>query len=191
MIELWQAYDENGQPIAGKGLTKDEAYAGAPQGAAHVWIWRIRNGELEILLQKRAADKRTWGNLLDISAAGHIDLGEKPWQAAVREAREELGLLIDPAALQYIGETRQYLELESGDIEDEFVWLYGLRLDQETTFTLQVDEVAALHWKGLDEFAREVLDPEMQKTYVPHGDEYYQTVIDFIEQTAKRETSER
>lgn len=46
----------------------------------------------QILLQKRSATMRTFPNLWDQSAAGHVDVGESSEVAAYRELAEELGL---------------------------------------------------------------------------------------------------
>lgn len=88
MDELWQLYDEQGRVLKDKGAKRDDVFGnGILHGASHVWIWRKDNGTLEILLQKRAPNKRTWPNRYDVSAAGHIDLGETPLDAALREAK--------------------------------------------------------------------------------------------------------
>lgn len=104
MTELWQLYDEQGRPVIGKGSTKDDVFGKALlHGASHVWIWRHKGNKIQILLQKRAADKRTWPNYYDISAAGHIDLGEDPITAAVRETKEEIGHDVPDTDLRFIG----------------------------------------------------------------------------------------
>lgn len=82
--ERWQSYDPNGEP-GKRALTKPEARSGILHGAAHVWIWRIGASGVEILLQRRAADKATWPNHLDISAVGHVDFGETPLTAELKE----------------------------------------------------------------------------------------------------------
>lgn len=50
----------------------------------------------EILVQQRAADSILLPNYLDMSAAGGVDPGETPLQAAVRETAEELGIEARP-----------------------------------------------------------------------------------------------
>lgn len=73
----------------------------------------IFNSEGELYLQKRAASKDIQPNKWDSSVAGHIDLGEKPDTAVLREAREELGLTnITPVYItKYIIETDREREL--------------------------------------------------------------------------------
>lgn len=180
MQELWQLYSNQGTPLTGQGGTKDDIYGkGLLHAASHVWIWRKTNSGIGILLQKRAANKRTWPNCFDISAAGHIDLGEDPLTAALREAKEEINLDIDPANLQFIGVHRAYLKAGSGAIENEFQWLYLLELPQETEFTMQQNEVAALEWQPFEEFKQQA--STASDLYVPHGKVYYDTIARAIE----------
>ena len=174
MDELWQLYDERGEPLAGKGDTKSNVFGkGLLHGAAHVWIWRNNNGITEVLLQKRAAGKPTWPNRYDISAAGHIDLGETPLVAALRETKEEINVTVAADGLRLFGVHRAHLQAESGAVENEFQWLYSLELASDTPFKLQTTEVAAMVWLPLSQFERGCLGEQ----YVPHGQLYYDTVI--------------
>ena len=52
----------------------------------------IRNKEGKILLQRRQGTK-LWPGFLALPA-GHVDEGEDPYEASIREAREELGIKI-------------------------------------------------------------------------------------------------
>jgi isopentenyl-diphosphate Delta-isomerase len=177
MDELWQLYNEQGMPIAGKGAPKDEVFgSGLLHGASHVWIWRIANGKPEVLVQKRAHVKRTWPGCYDISAAGHIDVGESPLDAVLREAQEEISLIIDPNQLKFFGVYRADMVAENGDIENEFQWLFLLELPGHTDFDLQEAELASLDWLPLDAFIANCTGTD----YVPHGKLYYETVIQAI-----------
>ena len=175
--ELWQAYDERGEPIIGKALTKLEARKGALHAASHVWIWRRRGERVEILLQRRARDKHTWPGHLDISAAGHIDLGETPLLAAVREAAEELAFTVkvDDLRLLFVHRTR-LLDTHTGIVENEFQWVYGLCVSKLGETRLQAQEVESLEWMPLAEFKQLALSAKDKKAanlIVPHGDAYF------------------
>ena len=58
----------------------------------------ITNKEGKILLQRRQGTK-LWPGFLALPA-GHIDEGEEPYEASIREAREELGITITEEDLQ-------------------------------------------------------------------------------------------
>lgn len=178
--EMWQLYDNQGRALAGQGATKDNVYGnGLLHEASHVWIYRQTPDGTEVLLQKRAANKRTWPNRYDISAAGHIDLGEEPVTAALRETKEEIGLAIDAEDLKLISVQRAYIVAENGAIENEYQWLYVLRLDAEASFNLQMSEVASVEWLKLTDLETNISRSD-QSDYVPHGSIYYQTVISAI-----------
>lgn len=184
MTELWQLYDKAGNALFGEGGTKAEIYAGALHGAAHVWIWRSEKGQTELLLQKRAADKRTWPDFWDISAAGHIDLGEEPLEAAVRETREEIGLDVNKVELVFISRRHDRLLAPSDAIENEFRWIYALKLESSTDFVLQKREVESLVWKPMDTVKAEVTSPQPGNLYVPQGQAYFDEVFSAIEKLA-------
>ena len=179
--ELWQAYDERGEPISGKSLTKTEGRAGALHAASHVWIWRGQSKGIEILLQRRASGKHTWPGAVDISAAGHIDLGESPLVAAIRETSEEIGLRLEPTALKLLFVHRAHLLVEGTDfIENEFQWVYGLQLSDLGKTRLQTQEVESLEWVSLDRFKQIALPRRGEKApnhIVPHGEAYFRELL--------------
>lgn len=187
-VELWQLYNEQGQPIAEAGATKEDVLGkGLLHGASHVWIWRVKEGQTQILLQKRAGDKRTWPNYYDISAAGHIDLGETPLIAAIREAKEEISLGINPEDLKLAGSRHGCVEVPDSElIENEFCFIYTLRLDNETDFSLNDGEVDSLIWKDLDIMKNEIQNNSGKEKYVPHGDTYFSILFDAIVKATKQ-----
>lgn len=186
MDELWQLYDNQGRPVAGKGAHKNDVYGSALlHAAAHVWIWRQGNMGIEVLLQKRAANKRTWPNRYDISAAGHIDLGENELQAAAREAEEEIGLKPDISQLEFIGTHRCFVvAADKTWTENEIRFLYLLQIGVETEFKLEDGEVDSLEWKPASIIKQELMDTTLRDNYVPHAGAYFAMLFEALERTA-------
>lgn len=180
MTELWQLYDNQGRAIPEEGATKDEVFTKALlHAASHVWIWRRTDGGVELLLQKRAVNKRTFPGLYDISAAGHIDLGEDPLDAAIRETQEEIGYTVRPDDLCSIGVVRTVMEAaDKSWTENEFSWLYLLEMQVDAQFVLADAEVDLLEWRPLAEVMQEVSLSDPGNKYVPHGSVYYQIVFE-------------
>lgn len=58
------------------------------------------DGDLRVILTRRSEDLRTHKGQVAFPG-GRIEAGETPWQAACREAREEVGL--DPALVSHLG----------------------------------------------------------------------------------------
>lgn len=130
--------------------------------AAHVWVVA---GDGRLLLQRRALAKESWPGLWDISVAGHVSAGETAIESAIREAEEELGLIIAPADLRHLGTLRYHCVLREDYIENEIHDVYLLRRDVDlATLTLDPLEVAEVRWVApadLDRYER-----------VPHDAEY-------------------
>lgn len=129
---------------------------------AHVWIAH-RDGRL--LLQRRALVKENWPGLWDISVAGHVDAGESAVEAAIREAHEELGLVVEPAELTHIGTLTYSVVLRDDYIENEVHEVFILRRNVElAALVLDPAEVMDATWVAFDDLDR--------YARVPHEAEY-------------------
>lgn len=174
---LFQAYSAQGEPE--ESLTREEIGAGALHGASHVWIWRKITAEIEVLLQTRSKTHRTWPGYLDISAAGHIDFGEDPITAAIREVKEEIALDISTEDLKLV--SVQYDRLSFGDlIENEFQWLFLYEMKSKQEVKLTDGEVDNVEWKSLSELRR-IIDSKDSAKIVPHSDAYYTALLQSLE----------
>lgn len=173
--EPWQVFALNGEAEVGRSARRKDFTDDLIMGASHLWIWRRNNaGKVEVLLQKRALSKKTWPGYDDISAAGHIDAGETPIESAVREAKEEIGLDVDPQKLYYIFSLRTPLVLN----EIDHVYLY----ESPDNFVPSFDdgEVESTEWLSLDELRVRTSDPEKYHL-VDQGDGYFSLLLSSIE----------
>ena len=136
--------------------------------SAHIWV---RNHGGRILLQRRALDKDTHPGLWDISAAGHLSAGEPSIDAAVREIREELGLVIPPSRIVFHFTDRE--EHFNGKITDrEFHDVFTAVITDEEEAMIRPDpvELHSVKWYTAEEFGIELRNtPEK---FVPHTNEY-------------------
>ena len=179
---LWQIYNNNGTPICGKGAHKEEFNSDKNLiiGNAHVWFWKIDEGRASILLQKRSLTKLNKPGWFHISAGGHINVGETPVQAAVRETKEEMGLTIDESKLHFVQAVR-IIEKDPRDIVN--VFLYQLNGDENFTF---VDgEVDSYEWHSLDKF-KEITRDAAANNLVPQGELYFGTLITALEYISRQ-----
>lgn len=177
--ELWQVYLENGQPIAGCGAT-DEKFAEDStlvMANAHVWMWKRTDQGIAILLQKRAKTKKTSPGYYHISAAGHINQGEMPIQAALRETREELGIVIDAAQLYLVHVTRSDRHLTS------LLHVYTYELQGDADFSFDDGEVELVKWYDLETFYTMTEDAASYKL-IDQGRGYFDPLIAAIRRVA-------
>ncbi len=118
----------------------------------HVWFLRHSASRLTLLFQLRSAQKRTCPNTLDITAAGHLLVGEEVMDG-LREVNEELGVTLAAQDLYPVGIIKDEI-LRSGLIDREFCHVYFyVSPTAGENFVLQADEVAGIIEIAYDEFA--------------------------------------
>jgi len=103
--------------------------------AVHVLVFNARG---EIFLQKRSMAKDCFPGTWDSSASGHLDSGEEYDACAVRELREELGLVVAAPLV------RLFKIDACAATGQEFCWVY--RLASEGPFVLHPEEIERGEW---------------------------------------------
>jgi isopentenyl-diphosphate delta-isomerase len=116
---------------------------GALHRAFSVIIW---NGNGEVLLQKRAAEKYHSGGLWTNACCGHPRPGEAVEAAAVRRLGEEMGF---SCPLEEFGTITYRAELDQGLVEHEFVHVFRGTFDG--VMAPNPDEVCDVRWITPDE----------------------------------------
>ena len=169
-MEYLDVCDEKGQP-AGGIVSREKAHRdGIRHRTAHVWVIREEKGRIQVLLQKRSANKESFPGMYDTSSAGHIPAGCEPLDSALRELREELGIEAGDGQLCYIGAICNRYEAQfRGKIfrDNEYcsVYLYREPLDAES-LNLQAEEVERVDWFDLEQ-VREEIEHSRERFCVP------------------------
>ena len=141
--EIWQLYKKNGEPIPGAGWepTKDNPTGDDDEivGVAIVFLYRKSPEGLELLWQRRSDSISRFPGYYDISAGGHVNLGESVVEGAIREAREEIGAEIAPEDLEFAF-TRPFNM-------NRFTWIYFVDwTGREENFHFDDNEVSEVKW---------------------------------------------
>ncbi|MBQ7917415.1 MAG: NUDIX domain-containing protein [Clostridia bacterium] len=162
--ELIDYYDENGTHLG----VIDKAIAhskGLWHKSVHVWIV---NDTKQVLLQKRCSQKKFFPNFWDCSFAGHIGAGETSIISAIREAKEEIGLTIEDAELNFLFTEEQEYSWDK-ILSREFVDVYVLHKNIDTnTLTFQEEEVENAEFVNLEKLSSLFLS----KKIIPHNKEF-------------------
>lgn len=142
MVEMIDIFDENYTYIGCAEKSVAHKF-GLWHQTFQCWIIRRRDNNNYILFQKRANQKKDSPGLFDISAAGHLQAGEKK-EDGVRELEEEIGIKCDNNSLRYLGvriAAYRFKDL----INKEFCHVFLLEDERKIdAYILEKDEVTGL-----------------------------------------------
>ena len=139
IFDVVNDYDE----VIGQNTRAEVHRLGLNHRAVHVLVFNARG---EIFLQKRSMNKDRHPGVWDSSASGHLDTGETYDACAVRETREEIGLVLKQTP------ERLFKLAACEDTGQEFVWVY--RCEAEGPFTLHPEEIKRGDWFVPKELSR-------------------------------------
>jgi isopentenyldiphosphate isomerase len=178
-MEYIDIFTKNGKPTGKKALKQIIHQKGYYHHTAHLWIYTNTG---EILLSQRSAKKSICPLMWDVSVAGHIDAGETPEQASVRETQEEIGLSISESDLKKIGVFKCFQSYKNGIIDNEFHNTFISKLNVSISeLTPQEDEVEALKLVSFKTFQSLITNIEDNGNhFVPSNKSYYQFVLNEI-----------
>lgn len=143
--EIWQVYHHNGEAIAGEGWdasldNPENSGSDKIVGVAIVFLYRVnKEGVLEVLWQRRSDKVSRHPGKWDISAGGHINLGESLVEACIREAHEEIGATINAENLFFV--TMMPFN------KNRFAFVYAFDYTgKEDDFSFDDGEVSEVRW---------------------------------------------
>jgi isopentenyl-diphosphate Delta-isomerase len=90
----------------------------------------IYTPDYKIVMQKRAPSLRYHPGEIEVSVGGGVDAGETPEQAAIRETKEEFGIILQPSDLRFLGKTK-FNHRSKGQINRNFVYSYAACIPAE------------------------------------------------------------
>jgi isopentenyldiphosphate isomerase len=140
--------DENNEPTGKATDYFDLHNNNLLHRAAHVWLIEGEN----LIFQRRSKSVDSPG-MLDATAGGHIDTGESGRCGAVREAFEEIGLVISENDLGEEFIFRFEEQFRDDWFENEFRHIYFIKRDKfDLTINSEVDEFVKIPLSHLKKF---------------------------------------
>jgi len=131
--------------------------------SVHIWLLDSKQGK--VLVQRRSMNKDTNPGKLDVSAAGHIEVGDDSLDTALREIEEELGLhvltkdldLIFTAVSDAKGFTEKHGEFICRELQDVYVIDYAkLNSPEEQKIVVADGEVDEAMWIDIDQLKQDL-----------------------------------
>jgi isopentenyldiphosphate isomerase len=111
----------------------------------HCWVITKKEGGA-ILFQLRSPEMVNFPNMLDVSAAGHLEAGEDIKQG-IREVSEELGIPVSMKSLHSLGYRIEVADQDNGQKNREYQAVYIRNLDIPLSeYKPQIEEVSGLLW---------------------------------------------
>ncbi len=167
-----------------------------PHINTHVYVYRINNWEIEILLQKRAQSKKyvqAYNWLWDISASWHMNKEDKNIvDCALRELEDETWIIAKPEELVFFKKFKTNRLKNKGkrihNIEANPVFFYEFKWDENFLHNYLINkkdnEVDELNFVSIKQFKNEIKDNKnFIKKYVRRKGEYL-SIISTLEKQA-------
>lgn len=127
-------------------------------------VW-IMNQKGEVLLQKRSPNKKQGANNWSI-CAGHVDIGEQPIIAAVREIKEELGLIVQKNELKELFVEKSASKLPNS-YNNIFSYKYFLKTNTPIdNYKIDKNEVSEIKYISLEELEQLMKDKPANYPFV-------------------------
>jgi len=146
LIELWDILDKNGN-ITGRVHERGKRMN---EGEYHLEVYvLIENDKGEYLISQRSPSK-TFPNMWECTG-GNAVAGDDSLTTALKEVKEELGVILDPQNGRMIQHHLRCGTVECCGLVD--VWLFQQNVDISTVL-LSPDETCNAMWASLDEINR-------------------------------------
>ena len=171
-MEILDIYTRNGEYLGSKEKSICHDNPDFYHKVALIWII---NDNKEILIQKRAACKKSYPNKWDMGCSGHIISGETPLEGAIREIKEELGIETNKEDYKYIFE---YVFDSTHEIGETFLLKINKSIDE---IKIDESEVSEVKWVDIDELKDIVISDD----FAPYEIDYKNIEIRLIENSLK------
>ena len=145
----------------------DKVAAHRGEGKLHraisVYLFRVRDGALQVLLQQRSGQKIVGAHQWANTCCGNVLPGETYEECALRRLREELG--IEGVLPEPVHKFRYQVQCNAEFSENEIDQVYAGWYEGEVS--PNPDEVEAVAWQDWEEFTSEKWRQKGEKDWAP------------------------
>lgn len=141
-MEIWDLYDKNRRPLNRTHIRGEKMAPGEYHFVVETWTVNSKN---QALVTFRDPRKESYPNKWE-NTGGCVLAGETVRQGAIRELREETGIIADESELIYLGSS-----MEVTAITDIFMLRRDLSISE---LTMQEGETVCAKWVSIEELDR-------------------------------------
>ena len=181
-MELLDVVDENNK-LTGQIIDREIVHE---KGLWHREVAVIIiNEEGKMLLEKRALNKKQSPNKWAL-CAGHIEAGDIPENAIVREMKEEIGVIVSIDDLEFIKVAKRNVKFNDNLYNRAFQYTYFWVTDKkENNFIVQKEELTEVKYFEIADVKK--LCKLHDKTLAFADEEYIDEIINIVENKIKNE----
>lgn len=145
--EIWDLYSENRELLGRDHIRGEQLPIDGYHLVVHVWI---RNSKGEYLISQRSANRSRYPLMWEC-VGGSVVKGEDSLQGAIREVKEEVGIVLEPDKGQVLfTKVRKVMEGKIvNDIVDVWLFDYDGEVNLSNATTDEVAQVAWMDWEQI------------------------------------------
>lgn len=164
-MEIWDVLDEN-RNFTGRFALRDGSRMPPEDFHLVINVW-IMNSRGEFLISRRSPEKDSFPGLWE-TVCGSVVSGETSLEGALREAREEVGLLLDPNRGELVLSEKCF---SSWNNYFRDIWVFREEFQTET-LTLQTEEVTEVMSASAGEILKRMKNGEFAPVF-----EYFEKIF--------------
>ena len=150
--EYLDLVDENGE-LTGESQLRSICHAqGLWHQVVHIYLFRKKHGQIEILTHQRSLTKDTSPGKWASTFGGHVRSGESINETTLTEIKEEIGLDVEMKDL-ISGFNKEY----DGTTNREYAYVFYLQYEDDIDkLSFNDGEVQQVKWRSFDEIEKAV-----------------------------------
>ena len=175
-MELLDLVDEKNN-LTGKSIDREIIHK---EGLWHREVaCIILNSEGKMLLEKRSPLKKQSPNKWAL-CAGHIEAGDKPENAIVREMQEEIGVNVSIDDLKFLKIARRDVKFNEEQYNRAFQYTYLWITDKkESDFIVQEEELTEVKYFDINEIRKAIDNKDNNFAFAK--EEYINEILNLVE----------
>lgn len=138
----------------------------------------IINENNEVLLEKRAPSKKQSSNKW-VLCAGHIEAGDKPENAIIREIKEEIGLDLQIKDLEFLKICKRCRKFNCNQYNNAYMYVYMYKTKRKLSeYIIQKEEVSEVKYFDLIELEKQIKNGNEEFAFTK--EEYIIEIINIV-----------